>query len=126
MFTDQVRIFPFFEETLRICIFWTVISGDGNESAQPYIIGGSAALIRDFPFMASLRNLQNQHFCGGAILTNRWILTSAQCVFNRPQTSVMVVVGTSFRTSGGQPHRSSRVVTQGTFDADNFKHEYKS
>jgi hypothetical protein len=35
-----------------------------------FITGGTATEINNHPFMVSLRNLNNFHFCGGVILNN--------------------------------------------------------
>lgn len=47
-----------------------------------------------FPCMVSMRTLQNQHFCGGFILSDRFIASAAHCIHQRflqPNVSVAVV-----------------------------------
>ncbi|XP_059613173.1 trypsin-1-like [Phlebotomus argentipes] len=48
-------------------------------SAKPRVVGGEEAIPHEFPYMVSLQ-WQGQHFCGGAILSEEWILTAAHCV----------------------------------------------
>ena len=43
------------------------------------IIGGIEAEEGDFPYQVSLRLLRGNHFCGGSIISNQWILTAAHC-----------------------------------------------
>ncbi|CRK91130.1 CLUMA_CG004817, isoform A [Clunio marinus] len=74
------------------------------------LVGGANVGLGLVPFMASLRTLQNLHFCGGSILTNRWILTSGQCVFGRALNSINVVVGTVTLNAGGVTIRSTNIT----------------
>lgn len=49
------------------------------------IIGGTSAVERQFPYQTSLRDKASGiHFCGGAIISGRFILTAAHCFFDRP------------------------------------------
>lgn len=64
--------------TSVICVlaFATLAHADGLER----IAGGQHARQGQFPFIAAIRNQHNQHLCGGAIITNRHILTAGHCV----------------------------------------------
>ncbi|AWP08958.1 putative ovochymase-2-like [Scophthalmus maximus] len=42
------------------------------------VVGGSEAAYGSHPWLVSLR-LKGSHFCGGAVLTDRWVLTAAHC-----------------------------------------------
>lgn len=44
------------------------------------VVGGNTASEGQFPYQISLRNRKNQHFCGGSIINEQWILTAAHCV----------------------------------------------
>jgi len=53
--------------------------------ASPYdgrIIGGEEAGLTEFPWQVSLRNFLGgiSHFCGGTILSEKWILTASHCL----------------------------------------------
>lgn len=75
--------------------FVIVSCSDAAEiNADNYIAGGRAARPGQFPFIAGFRTLANQHICGGVIISNRWILTTAQCANgrqNQPQNHMAVV-----------------------------------
>ncbi|XP_077007972.1 serine protease 55 [Tamandua tetradactyla] len=73
------------------------------------IIGGIEAKVGEFPWQVSIQ-ANNEHFCGGAILNNWWILTAAHCfVINKVlPTELIVVLGTNDLTS---PSLEMRMVT---------------
>lgn len=74
------------------------------------IVGGSTARLGQFPYQASVRNMVNQHFCGGTVLNSRWILTAAHCVDRSDPVRTRVVVGAHHRINGGTTHTVSRIV----------------
>lgn len=57
------------------------------------VIGGNPAPEGAFPFQISLRTTTNSHFCGGALISGRWVLTSANCVYDKLPNQVLIVAG---------------------------------
>lgn len=86
-------------------------------------VGGVGVTLGQVPFMASLRSLANQHFCGGSILSNRWILTSATCTNGRALNSINVVVGTVTLNAGGVTYRSANITEHPSFDRISLENE---
>uniref|UniRef100_A0A3B3VDD3 Ovochymase 2 n=1 Tax=Poecilia latipinna TaxID=48699 RepID=A0A3B3VDD3_9TELE len=58
------------------------------------VVGGTQATYGSHPWLVSIQN-KGSHFCGGAILTDRWILTAAHCFPSLSVflSSVTVLVG---------------------------------
>lgn len=70
-------------------------------SAKVGIIGGHQADITEYPFLVSVQNSRNEHLCGGALISDRWVLTSAHCAFF-PEDATYIRSGSSFCGSGGE------------------------
>ncbi|RZC39284.1 Trypsin domain containing protein, partial [Asbolus verrucosus] len=47
------------------------------------VIGGDIARAGQFPWQAAIYKDtdEGRYFCGGALISDQWILTAAQCVY---------------------------------------------
>jgi len=66
--------------------------GSAQAGRLPYIVNGQDAQPGAWPWQASLQ-MRGQHFCGGAVISGRWILTAAHCIVMGPGGSFDVVLG---------------------------------
>nr|ACE75344.1 chymotrypsin-like protein [Glyptapanteles indiensis] len=55
------------------------------------IVSGTNAAITDFPWVVSILNWK-QHFCGGALISRRIVLTAAHCLCNTNERTKSVMV----------------------------------
>ncbi|XP_064463803.1 uncharacterized protein LOC135374808 [Ornithodoros turicata] len=58
------------------------------------IIGGVTAIKGEFPWQMSIRQkkaggLGTKHFCGGALLNDRWVVTAAHCIVDQKGTRLV-------------------------------------
>lgn len=89
---------------------------------QPRIANGNRAVLGTFPWFASLQirtraDPNRPVYCGGAILNNLWVLTSADCVRNA--RSVQVFAG-SVQFNGGVSVTGDAYYIHPAFNATNF------
>ena len=59
--------------------------------------------IDKYPYVVSLRTENNDHFCGGSIISNKHILTAAHCLEGIKPSQFFVYTGTSY-VSLGEKH----------------------
>lgn len=66
-----------------VCLVAEAIqSGSGPAALRPSprIVGGSQAATGQFPYQVSVR-VGGKHSCGGALISQSFIVTAAHCVF---------------------------------------------
>jgi len=69
-------------------------AGEFDPPPGAEIVGGTEARPNEFPWMVSLRYLEDEeHYCGGMILTKSWIMTAAHCLRGITKPDFFVVVG---------------------------------
>ncbi|XP_074060713.1 transmembrane protease serine 9 [Macrotis lagotis] len=85
------------------------------------IVGGMEAARGEFPWQVSLRE-NNEHFCGAAILSAKWLVSAAHC-FNEFQdpTVWMAYAGTTFLSgsdSGTVKARIAQIIKHPFYNSD--------
>ncbi|MCU7862607.1 MAG: serine protease [Candidatus Thiodiazotropha sp. (ex Lucinoma borealis)] len=97
-------------------------SDNRNGSIIHRIIGGTPAQAEAYPWMtALLSKSDNQQFCGGSLIADRWVLTAAHCVEGETTSGMQVYIGgTSLNDrSGGELRNVSSIISHSDYGDDN-------
>lgn len=100
-------------------------------SIQKRIVGGEYSLHNDFPYQVSLRRYKyykwsqmpyTENFCGGAIISDRWIITAAYCTKNFVNSPRDLLIGYGVRSFEQitPMHRAMRIVQHPNFGKTSF------
>lgn len=82
------------------------------------IVGGRDVLLGEIPYQVSLRRWGSDfHFCGGALISQKWIVTTGNCVYQRPRNSINLVAGiVSLHSRNGISRRSYEIIVHPRFN----------
>ncbi|KXJ71916.1 hypothetical protein RP20_CCG019308 [Aedes albopictus] len=87
------------------------------------IVGGYEVDIADVPFQVSLQH-DFGHFCGGSIISRKWVLTAAHCAASSEDPRMSLRVGSSLHSQGGQLVSVKRVVQHPEYDYSNVDYDF--
>uniref|UniRef100_A0A8C9L3Y7 Serine protease 55 n=2 Tax=Panthera tigris TaxID=9694 RepID=A0A8C9L3Y7_PANTA len=89
------------------------------------IIGGMEAEVGEFPWQVSIQ-ARNEHFCGGAIINEWWIVTAAHCLFYEELSpmDLSVVLGTNdLRSPSLEIKRVTSIILHKDFQRANMDND---
>ncbi|XP_045489522.1 chymotrypsin-2-like [Pieris rapae] len=83
------------------------------------VVGGTDAPDGALPYQVSLQHsdYNNFAFCGGAIISDRFILTAAHCLQDVSAKDVSVLAGTNNKNSGGTRYKVDKIINHEKYTA---------
>lgn len=89
------------------------------------IVGGYAINITQAPYQVSLQRY-GSHFCGGSIISERWIVTAAHCtnILNNNTDAVVVRAGSSLHSKDGDLYSVRRIVQNPRFSGRTIDYDF--
>ncbi|XP_076664226.1 trypsin-7 [Andrena cerasifolii] len=86
------------------------------------IVGGQPASIDDHPYQVSLR-YKALHVCGGAIISEEWIVTAAHCVQSPLLRYLSIKAGTSDLKEKGTVVYARQIISHELYDPGNADYD---
>uniref|UniRef100_A0A2M4CXS6 Putative serine-type enodpeptidase n=1 Tax=Anopheles darlingi TaxID=43151 RepID=A0A2M4CXS6_ANODA len=87
------------------------------------IVGGIVTVAGDAPWMVSLRNSLNSHLCGGTLLSNRFVLSTANCLMGRIATATMAVAGSRFLNTVAVPYWGIQIIVHPNYNVNTLEND---
>ncbi|XP_017046905.1 chymotrypsin-2 [Drosophila ficusphila] len=92
-------------------------------ASEHFIVGGQNAAEGDAPYQVSLQTLSGSHLCGGAIISDRWILTAGQCVKGYPTSRLQVATGTIRYAQPGALYYPESIYLHCNYDTPKYHND---
>ncbi|XP_055331258.1 transmembrane protease serine 11D-like [Paramacrobiotus metropolitanus] len=82
------------------------------------IVGGQEATPHSWPWQVAFLTSSGSQFCGGSVISNRWVMTAAHCCAGRSPSNSKVLLGGhrySNPEEGSKVHALRRIVMHPTY-----------
>ncbi|XP_017103474.2 chymotrypsin-2 [Drosophila bipectinata] len=90
---------------------------------EHFIVGGQNAVEGEAPYQISLQTLAASHLCGGAIISERWILTAGHCVKGYPASRLQVATGTNRYADPGAVYYPDSIYLHCNYDTPKYHND---
>ncbi|CAH3033233.1 unnamed protein product [Porites lobata] len=89
----------------------------GNKPAGSRIVGGIHAQQGEWPWQAMLAQPGGSQFCGGSLISDRWVLTASHCVTSASASQIVVRMGAHMITDTAQEHQVEKIIMHESYNS---------
>ncbi|KAH8331266.1 hypothetical protein KR067_013313 [Drosophila pandora] len=107
----------------QLLIFFTCLLIEFVLGQENFIVGGQNAVEGEAPYQVSLQTLAGSHLCGGAIISERWILTAGHCVKGYPASRLQVATGTNRYAEPGAIYHPESIYLHCNYDTPKYHND---
>ncbi|XP_059476937.1 trypsin-1-like [Neocloeon triangulifer] len=106
---------------LKLLVFLSLLAGcyctrlGRLEPGNSKIVGGADAVVGEIPWQVAIETYNGIHYCGGSIITERYVISAAHCV-DYPPTYFRVVAGTLKIAEPGSFHNVTKITRHKDFN----------
>lgn len=105
-------------------VFLAEVSSQSNRLIQSRIIGGYDVASYQLTYHVSIRHVKdNNHLCSGAILSSRFVITSARCVHELSNNDIQVFYGARWLSESGKITKVAQIFKHRKFDKTFYEHD---
>ena len=101
---------------MRAALALFLLSSLSHAQPRPMIIGGLEASIGEFPYIVSLQNIDGEHFCGGSLINDHWVLTAAHCIDGDELKKVYLGLHDQHDRTGSELHAPKQILVHPLYD----------
>ncbi|XP_061397796.1 trypsin-like [Musca vetustissima] len=99
-------------------LFSCAIAASLHDDFDGRIVGGVDTTIEKHPYQVSLQDPSGNHFCGGSIIADAYVLTAAHCMQSETASQVRVRLGSTDYSTGGVLLEVNTFKVHENFDPD--------
>ncbi|EGI68363.1 Chymotrypsin-2 [Acromyrmex echinatior] len=84
------------------------------------IVGGRNASTGQYPYQVSLKTQNGSHFCGGAIIHEKFVITAAHCLSGKSPDDIFIDVGSIYLSNPESRYLAYKLIIHPDYNKTNM------